>query len=172
MVDILCLPELTLFTEPLPFMEELASLVLLVLYIDQLQPETEETLAPYAWHTTTDFAHDFQLVTTIANGLCKFLKQKEQIFAKIFQEREHEFIRLCRTMEKEKLVDELVVINRHFASGIFGEDELLEESNSSIDETSEGEETTATSDERDIEEEEGVEESEESMNGALDIDKL
>jgi hypothetical protein len=152
-------------------MEELASLVLLVLYIDQLRPETEEMLAHYAWHTTTDFTHDFPLVISKANALCKILKQRESRFAKVFKEREHEFIGLCRTLEKSKKVDELEVEHRNFASEIFGEDDLSEP-NSSLDETSEERGNAEVSDEGEIEAEEGVEDSDESMDDALDIDQF
>jgi hypothetical protein len=121
--------------EPFPTQKELASLVLTVLYLDQLPPETEENLAAYPWHQTSDFAHDIELARGMARSVCFQARELDGNFANIFKDRERSFIDLCNNLSATKEMSELAINDEKFAESIFGLKIVEEEDTSSAGES-------------------------------------
>jgi hypothetical protein len=114
----------------LPTHLELASLVLIILYIDQLWPETEEALAHYPWHQTSDFAHDIELARGFARSICFQASESDRDFVQAFKDREESLIGLCNQLADTKMEEEFIVTNRNFSEKIFGKARVGENSDS------------------------------------------
>jgi hypothetical protein len=120
----------------LPTNPELASLVIIILYLDQLWPETEESLAHYPWHQTSDFAHDINLARGFARSICFQANELDGNFSNTFKDRELTLIELCNKLANTKMEQESVVHNQNFYEDIFGKVHAREDSgsDSSMDE--------------------------------------
>jgi hypothetical protein len=108
--------------------------------LDQLPPETEDTLAPYPWHQSSDYAHNIELARDMARSVCFQASELDKSFTVVFKNREREFIDLCNSLSTAKGVDELVVNDENFAKTIFGPATVEEEdSGSSTEQNGESE---------------------------------
>jgi hypothetical protein len=108
--------------------------------MDQLWPETEENLAPYPWHQTSDFDHDFKCAQKLAHLICT-KRKKDSRFVNTFHARERTFIRLCDHLSSTKDEEAFDVEDQNFSLQLFGNNELAEYTGSSTDPDSEEEET-------------------------------
>jgi hypothetical protein len=108
--------------------------------MDQLWPETEENLAPYPWHQTSDFDHDLKCAEKLVSLICA-KRRKDSRFVDTFHARERTFIRLCDKLSGTKGEDAFNVEDRNFCFQLFGRNEPAEDLGSSTDHDSEEEET-------------------------------
>jgi hypothetical protein len=126
--------------EPFPDLEELASLILLVLYLEQLWPQTEEMYATYPWHSTSDFMHDYPMAAIIAVSVARQMQEVDNAFQHHFQVREKTWMALCQELEKGQPDETLIVTFRNFWKNIFdtgtSDSDFSVESSSSNDEAS------------------------------------
>jgi hypothetical protein len=109
--------------EPLPTSEELASLILIVLYLDQLWLQTEKAYATYPWHSTDEFAHDYSLAVKIARSVAFKMECKEKKFVRCLRVREHKVIELCIKLEKGQHDRTLSVTFKDFCKELFNDED-------------------------------------------------
>jgi hypothetical protein len=109
--------------EAFPNKEELASLLLLIFYLEQLWPQTEEKFATYRWHWTHDFEHDYSTVVRIAYSVASKMGVRDKNFSNCVRDREQEFISLCNQLEEGQPDATLTVSPMEFWKEFFGDDQ-------------------------------------------------
>jgi hypothetical protein len=105
--------------EPLPTSEELVSLILIVLYLDQLWPQTENAYATYPWHSTGEFAHDYLLAVKIACSVALKMEIRDKGFTCCLHAREHKVMELCKELEEKQHDTALSVTFKDFCKDLF-----------------------------------------------------
>ena len=98
-----CNPELTKTLLELPDDQNLAALIILCVYMDQLEPPLGDDDVMESWHANPLFQHDFKYAVETACKLCAIKLEKdtcgEAFLQEVLPSIEDHFLQLCWTCE-------------------------------------------------------------------------